>query len=78
MDPINKKMKIKKVAGFHPFCTLNFFLHLEGDRDRKGFGTRDFQKETSATELTARAWRASASGLWNKPCCRKDGARSPR
>jgi len=44
MDPINKKMMIKKVAGFQPFCTFDFLFSPVGDRDRSGFGTRDFKR----------------------------------
>jgi hypothetical protein len=63
MDPINKKMKMKKVAGFHPFCTLVFLPSPAAERDRSGLGTRDFQKDVSATELRGRVARADASGV---------------
>jgi hypothetical protein len=54
MDPINKKIKMKNVAGFQPCCVLRFFLGSVAGRDRRGFGTRDFQKDGSATEAMGR------------------------
>lgn len=43
MEPINKKMAIKKVAGFH---SLDFFFNWRFSF-RSGFGTRDLQNEPS-------------------------------
>lgn len=50
MDPMNRNMTMKKVAGFHSL-DLGFFFSgvpqstVDLGRGRRGFGIRDFQKE---------------------------------
>ncbi|KAK0753154.1 peptidase family C50-domain-containing protein [Schizothecium vesticola] len=73
MEPISRKMTMKKVAGFH---SLDFFLLLLGFSERRrNFGTMDFQNEgwatSGTTELTKWAPRSAAAGVR-----RAEGARS--
>lgn len=58
MDPINRKMKMKNVAGFQSFfLTLSFFSSSPSrvGFDRKGFGMRLLQKDPSTTDVRVRA-----------------------
>ena len=70
IDPISRKMTMKKVAGFHSFGF--FALAVSSlDEDRSGFGIIDFQKEGLATfgtvELMARDARTPDCGLRKTP-----------
>jgi hypothetical protein len=78
MDPISRKMKMKNVAGFHPFWGFVFFPGAVDGWDRSGFGTRDFQKEGSATELTARARTQEPKDCLSTEGWRNAGERSAR
>lgn len=46
IEPINKNMTMKKVAGFH--CLAFFALNARFSL-RNGFGIKDLQKEPSTT-----------------------------
>jgi hypothetical protein len=78
MDPISRKMKMKKVAGFHPRCAVGFLPGPVEERERRGLGTSDLQKDASATELTWRHRKASSSGFAEMKGRRSVGARSVR
>lgn len=54
MEPMNRNMNMKKVAGFHSFdFDFEFFIFVSGvpqlmldlGRGRRGFGIRDLQKD---------------------------------
>ena len=66
MDPIPRKMQMKKVAGFQSFFTftLAFLDELSGFR-RMNLGIMASQNEVSASELAARA----PPCLYNKGVC---------
>lgn len=59
MDPISRKMMMKKVAGFHSFdfgFLRDFFgpKFGSGSDRRRGLGIRDFQKEVWVTDVARR------------------------
>lgn len=49
MEPIIRKMMIKKVAGFHSVDFGIFVWLMESSPNRRNLGTNDFQKDTLAT-----------------------------
>jgi len=54
MDPINRNIQMKYVAGFHPFLTLTFPVFW---RSRSGLGTRLFQNSGAAMVVEERTGR---------------------
>jgi hypothetical protein len=70
MDPISRKMTMKKVAGFHPLGGFGFRDFMEKGSSsigagRRNLGTMDFQKEGLTTLGTAELTeRDLASTSW--------------